>query len=299
MRDLSQYCESESYSVPLRRWLPASKLLQERLRAGALQLYLLPYSFALGFSGSSGSPCAPGGDTCSQSNTRSIIRSMGIKGSLSFAPILAERGASTLQRLAACVLDGFLNAVPLAFQYLARQRNRRRISSHEVGIPLSAFPESGDHCSDEFTFHLHVAPFFNVAAKSAKLPNETQRCHSVRDSHTPSEFFHERCVATENAVNVDPLLIVFVSACPPMNPTRVSLLRYMLFFLFCPCVLGHSGARGLRSQGKKLLFWGARMGEPEPDGVVRRSRGFEDRRARELARSCAQDQKADQENDCS
>src|SRR5258705_8067555 len=47
------------------------------------------------------------------------------------------------------------------------------------------------------------APFFKVAAKSANLPNETQRCHSVRDSQAPSEFFHERCVATANAVKAD------------------------------------------------------------------------------------------------
>jgi hypothetical protein len=46
---------------------------------------------------------------------------------------------------------------------------------------------------------------------------------SWRDSQTPSSaFFHERCVATANAVKVDPLPMVFVSASPPMNPIRVS-----------------------------------------------------------------------------
>jgi hypothetical protein len=48
--------------------------------------------------------------------------------------------------------------------------------------------------------------------------------------HSPSAFFHERFVATENTVKVDPLLPVFVSASPPVNPMRVSLLRYMMFF---------------------------------------------------------------------
>jgi hypothetical protein len=57
------------------------------------------------------------------------------------------------------------------------------------------------------------APFFKVAAKSATLPNEMHRCHSVRDSHTPLEFFHERCVATEHAVNVDPLLMRRATSC--------------------------------------------------------------------------------------
>jgi hypothetical protein len=67
-------------------------------------------------------------------------------------------------------------------------------------------------------------------------------------------------VATDNAVKVDPLLMVFVSASPPMNPIRVSLLRYIVFFPVLPGVLGHSGARGHRSQGEKLLFWGDQNG---------------------------------------
>ena len=104
------------------------------------------------------------------------------------------------------------------------------------------------------------APFFKVAAKSANFPNETQRCHSGRDSHAPSEFFHERCVATENAVKVDPLLIVFVSASP--------------------------------------LFWGdqnggARTGtasSDEAEALKTAGRG-------NLARSGAQDRRADQDND--
>jgi hypothetical protein len=33
----------------------------------------------------------------------------------------------------------------------------------------------------KFAFHLYVGAFFKVAAKSANFPNETQRCHSVRD----------------------------------------------------------------------------------------------------------------------
>jgi hypothetical protein len=67
------------------------------------------------------------------------------------------------------------------------------------------------------------APFFNPAAKSASFPKPTQRCHSVRDSHAPSEFFHDLFVATEKKVKVDPLLPVFVSASPPVKPMRVSL----------------------------------------------------------------------------
>ncbi len=56
------------------------------------------------------------------------------------------------------------------------------------------------------------------ARLSSRLPRNRPTCRTkrsgairVRDSHAPSEFFHERCVATENAVKVDPLLIVFVS----------------------------------------------------------------------------------------
>src|ERR1700742_5056555 len=93
-----------------------------------------------------------------------------------------------------------------------------------------------------------------------------QRCHSVRDSHAPSEFFHERCVATENEVKVDPLLIVFVSASPPMNPIRVSLLRYMVVFPFLPSCLGAlKSERPPLPRQEAAFLGGTRMGEPEPE----------------------------------
>jgi len=37
------------------------------------------------------------------------------------------------------------------------------------------------------------------------------------------------------------------------------------FLLFCPFCLGHRKASGRGSQDKKLLFWGDRNGEPEPE----------------------------------
>src|SRR3984957_19044081 len=83
-----------------------------------------------------------------------------------------------------------------------------------------------------------------------------------------------------------------------MNPMRVSLLRYIVFFLFCPRVLGHSRARGRRSQGKTLLFWGdqnggARTGPaPSDEAEASKTAGRGN-----LARSCAQDRRADQDND--
>src|SRR5665213_1044882 len=95
-----------------------------------------------------------------------------------------------------------------------------------------------------------------------------QRCHSVRDSHAPS-FFHERFVATENTVKVDPLVPVFASASAPMNPMSVSLLRYMIFFLFCPVCPG-----ALRSEWPPLprpevaFLGGPEWGSQNPKGAV-------------------------------
>jgi hypothetical protein len=64
-------------------------------------------------------------------------------------------------------------------------------------------------------------------------------------------------VATENAVKVDPLLIVFVSASPPMNPMRVSLLRYMVVF--------PQEREVAAPKARSCFSGGTRMGEPEPE----------------------------------
>jgi hypothetical protein len=46
-------------------------------------------------------------------------------------------------------------------------------------------------------------------------------------------------------------------------------------------------------KARSCFSGGTRMGEPEPGGRRGRSRSFEVRRARELARSCAQDQRTE------
>src|SRR5712672_1798442 len=146
------------------------------------------------------------------------------------------------------------------------------------------------------------APFFRLAAKSANLPNEAERCHSVRDSHAPSEFFHERCVATENAVKVDPLLIVFVSASPPVNPMRVSLLRYIIVFFSCSARVswGTQEREAAAPKARRCFSGGTRMGEPEPETASSDEAEASKTAGRgNLARSCAQDRRADQENHCS
>jgi len=66
----------------------------------------------------------------------------------------------------------------------------------------------------------------------------------------------------------------------------------------CACPLGHSRARGRRSQGKKLLFWGDQHGgartetasSDEAEASKTAGRG-------NLVRSCAQERRADQDND--
>ena len=69
-------------------------------------------------------------------------------------------------------------------------------------------------------------------------------------------------------------------------------------FLFCPRVLGHLEASGRGSQGEKLLFWGgqyggARTGTASPD----EAEASKNAGRGNLARSCAQDRRADQDND--
>ena len=86
-------------------------------------------------------------------------------------------------------------------------------------------------------------------------------------SHSPSPFFHERFVATDTTVKADPLLPDFISASPPVNPMRVTLLRYMMFFSpVLPVCPGHWRLRGhRRSQGQRRFSGGTRMGQPEPE----------------------------------
>jgi len=128
-----------------------------------------------------------------------------------------------------------------------------------------------------------VGAFLQGCREIGQPPNETQRCHSVRDSHASSEFFHARCAATENAVKVDPLLIVFVSASPPMNPMRVSLLRYIVFFPVLPACPGAlKSERPPLPRQEAAFLGGPEWGSQNRNGVVRRSRSFEDRRAREF-----------------
>src|SRR6266478_5385602 len=90
--------------------------------------------------------------------------------------------------------------------------------------------------------------------------------------------------------------MVFVSASPPMNPMRVILLGYIVFLPVLPVCSGalRSERPPLPRQGVAFLG-GPEWGSQNRNGVVRRSRGFEDRRAREWARSCALNRRADQE----
>jgi hypothetical protein len=90
-------------------------------------------------------------------------------------------------------------------------------------------------------------------------------------------------VATENVVKVDPLLIVFVSASPPMNPMRVSLLRYIVFFPVLPACPGAlKSERPPLPRQEAAFLGGPEWGSLNRNGVVRRSRSFEDRRAWEF-----------------
>ena len=67
-----------------------------------------------------------------------------------------------------------------------------------------------------------------------RFANETVTYYQFAKSYN----VREKETIGENAVKVDPLSIVFVSASPPMNPMRVSLLRYMVAFPVLPACPG-------------------------------------------------------------
>ena len=67
-------------------------------------------------------------------------------------------------------------------------------------------------------------------------------------------------------MNVDPLLMVFVSASPPMNPMRVSLLRYIVFSSCSARVFwGTQEREAAAPKARSCFSGGTRMGEPEPE----------------------------------
>src|SRR5215472_9288157 len=84
------------------------------------------------------------------------------------------------------------------------------------------------------------------------------RCHSVREVHSPvARSFQEFLVASEKAVKFVLFLVVRVSASPPRNRVKVTLLRY-IWFLLLPAVPGRGTQKASDEAPKRVEVhrWG-------------------------------------------
>src|SRR5258708_5766122 len=85
------------------------------------------------------------------------------------------------------------------------------------------------------------------------------RCHSVFDTHSSSEFFQERWVATDSTVNLEPLLRdCRSSGSEPTNPTNVTLFKYIkrITSFSAPVSWGTTESEGAGSRRLAAAFWG-------------------------------------------